>query len=170
MEAPIRIPPLAFRLLHHIRKAYWRIAKPTTYGVKALVIHSGDVDRILLVRHSYGDQALWSLPGGGYKPARETPEQAAKRECIEELGVTLDQDVVVLEEHLTTSVGKLGYLKLVRLYAMSDDLSPNGEISEARWTSVDLADLPGKPEVSRWVHSALRAHGLAQPRPHRHLS
>ncbi|MFG2045221.1 NUDIX hydrolase [Dactylosporangium sp. NPDC048998] len=157
----MRIPPLAFRLLHRIRKVYWRIAKPTTYGVKVLIIHSVNSDRVLLVRHSYGDRSLWSLPGGGYKPARETPEQAARRECTEELGVELEPSALVLEEHLTTSEGKLGYLKIVRLHAISDELSPNGEISEARWTAVDLTDLPGKPALSKWVHSALKAHAQA---------
>ncbi len=160
----MRIPPPAFRLLYRIRKVYWRIAKPTTHGVKALIMHSVDSDRVLLVRHSYGDQSLWSLPGGGYKPARETPEQAAKREAIEELGVELEPFALVLEEHLTTSGDKLGHLKIVRLHAISDEVSPNGEISEARWAVIDLTDLPGKPAVSKWVHSALKAHAQAQYR------
>jgi 8-oxo-dGTP diphosphatase len=158
----MRISSFAFRLLHRIRKVYWRIAKPTTHGVKVLIIHSVDPDRVLLVRHSYGDQSLWSLPGGGYKPARETPEQAARRECIEELGVELEPFALVLEEHLTASGGKLGHLKIVRLHAISDEVSPNGEISEARWAVVDLTDLPGNPAVSKWVHSALKAHAQAQ--------
>ncbi|MEV4537235.1 NUDIX domain-containing protein [Asanoa sp. NPDC049518] len=153
----MRTPPLAFRLLHRLRGAYWLIAKPTTYGVKALIVHPADADRVLLVRHSYGDQTLWSLPGGGYKPARETPEQAARRECAEELGIEVDPSARVLEEHLTTSGGKQGHLKIVLLRATSAELSPNGEIAEARWVAVDLADLPANPAVSRWVHSALEA-------------
>jgi 8-oxo-dGTP pyrophosphatase MutT (NUDIX family) len=72
---------------------------------------------------------VWSLPGGGYKPARETPEQAARRECIEELGIEPDALALVLEEHLTTSGGRQGHLKIVRLHAISDEVSPNGEIS-----------------------------------------
>ncbi|MFU8871002.1 NUDIX hydrolase [Micromonospora sp. SL4-19] len=155
----MRIPPFAFKLLYRIRRVYWRIAKPTTYGMKALIMHPVDADRVLLVQHSYGDRSLWSLPGGGYKPARETPEQAARRECIEELGIELDSLALVLEEHLTTSGGKQGYLKIVRLHATSDEICPNGEISEARWAGVDLTDLPDNPAVSKWVYSALEAHG-----------
>lgn len=154
---------MAFRLLYRVREAYWRVAKPTTYGVKALIVHAVDADRVLLVRHSYGDRSLWRLPGGGYKPTRETPEQAARRECGEELGVELESSALVLEEHVTNSEGRLGFLKIVRLYASSDELSPNGEISEARWTSVDLTDLPGDPPVSKWVHSALKAYARAEP-------
>ncbi len=159
----MRIPPCAFRLLHRIRRVYWRIAKPTTYGVKALIIHPVDSRRVLLVRHSYGDQSLWSLPGGGYKPTRETPEQAAKRECMEELGVQSGSCAPLLEEHVTTIEGKQGYQKVVRVHAVSDDLVPNGEISEARWVAVDLMDLPDNPAVSKWVHSALKAYAMPEP-------
>lgn len=101
------------------------------------------------------------MPGGGYKSARETPEQAARRECIEELGIESDSFALVLEDHLTTSGGKLGHLKIVRPQAVSDEVAPNGEISEARWVAVDLTDLPGNPAVSKWVHSALHAHAKA---------
>jgi 8-oxo-dGTP diphosphatase len=68
----------------------------------------------------------------------------------------------VLEEHLTTSGAKLGHLKIVRLHAISDEVSPNGEISEARWALVDLTDLPDNLAVSKWVHSALQAHAQAR--------
>lgn len=161
----MRMPPFGFRLLHRIRKAYWLIVKPTTYGVKALIIHPVDADRVLLVRHSYGDQALWSLPGGGYQPVREKPEQAARRECVEELGIESDAYALVMEEHLTTAGGKQGHLKIVRLRAISDEVTTNGEISEARWVSVDLTDLPSNPAVSKWVHSALKAHATSPLKP-----
>jgi 8-oxo-dGTP diphosphatase len=161
----MRMPPFGFRLLHRIRRVYWLIAKPTTYGVKALIIHPADPDRILLVRHSYGDRALWSLPGGGYKPVRETPEQAARRECVEELGLESSSFALVLEEHLTTTGGKQGHLKIVRLHAISDEVTTNGEISEAWWVSADLTNLPGDAAVSKWVHSALKAHAMAPLKP-----
>ena len=45
---------------------------------------SGDV---LLLRHSYGPD-VWSLPGGGIG-AKEDPEDAARREIQEELGLTM---------------------------------------------------------------------------------
>ncbi|MEV4495435.1 NUDIX domain-containing protein [Micromonospora arborensis] len=154
----MRIPPFAFRLLYRLRRVYWRIAKPTTHGVKVLIIHPVDTGRVLLVRHSYGNQSLWSLPGGGYEPTRETPEQAARRECTEELGIESESCALLLEEHLTSFEGKQGYQKVVRLHAISDDLAPNGEIAEARWVAVDLADLPGTPAVSTWVHTALKAY------------
>jgi 8-oxo-dGTP diphosphatase len=154
----MRIPPFAFKLLYRMRRVYWRIIKPTTYGVKALIVHPVDADRVLLVQRSYADRSLWSLPGGGYRPARETPEQAARRECNEELGIELGSFALVLEEHLTISGGKRGHLKIVRLHAISDEINPNGEISQARWVALDLTDLPDDSTVSRWVYSALARH------------
>ncbi|MEU8225499.1 NUDIX domain-containing protein [Kribbella sp. NPDC048915] len=50
---------------------WWRLRKPTTFGVKALLRQADG--RFLVVRHSYADTRRWGLPGGGYNPAEETP-------------------------------------------------------------------------------------------------
>ncbi|GIF72661.1 NUDIX domain-containing protein [Asanoa siamensis] len=157
----MRIPPYAFGPLYRIRKVYRRIVKPTTFGVKALIIHPSDAGRVLLVRHSYGNRSLWRLPGGGYRPTRETPEQAARRECMEELGLALRSCALLLEEHLTTAEGRQRYQKVVVAHAVSDGLVRNGEIAEARWVAIDLTDLPGGSAVSTWVRRALKAHTAA---------
>ncbi|GAA1570771.1 hypothetical protein GCM10009804_29030 [Kribbella hippodromi] len=65
-------------------KLWFRLRKPTTYGVKALLRQENG--HFLTVRHSYTDTRRWSLPGGGYNPTRETSAQAATREIHEELG------------------------------------------------------------------------------------
>ena len=44
--------------------------------------------QVLLVRHTYIDG--WFMPGGGIKRG-ETPEQAAHREAMEEVGATLNK-------------------------------------------------------------------------------
>jgi predicted NUDIX family NTP pyrophosphohydrolase len=62
---------------------WFRIRRPATFGVKALIRHPDG--RFLVVRHSYADTRRWALPGGGYKPTRETPPEAAAREIHEEL-------------------------------------------------------------------------------------
>jgi 8-oxo-dGTP pyrophosphatase MutT (NUDIX family) len=70
-----------YRVLH----LYWRVAQPTKRGVKCVVTRGGQV---LLVRHTYGPETRWELPGGGVK-RHEEPAAAARREAREELGVDL---------------------------------------------------------------------------------
>ena len=48
-------------LFYKILRVYWRIFKPITLGVRAVVVN--DKNEILLVKHTY--QNNWFLPGGG---------------------------------------------------------------------------------------------------------
>jgi 8-oxo-dGTP pyrophosphatase MutT (NUDIX family) len=75
---------LGYRLAYRALRAYWFLLRPSTSGVKCVLT---DGDRVLLVRHTYGDRR-WDLPGGTLKPG-EDPEQAARREIAEELGLEL---------------------------------------------------------------------------------
>jgi len=81
MHLKRRLMPLG----HAVYKLYWRIFRPTTVGVKLLLARQG---KITLVRHTYGQKAVWNLVGGGVQRG-ETPEQAARREAREEVGATL---------------------------------------------------------------------------------
>ncbi|MEV6267824.1 NUDIX domain-containing protein [Kribbella sp. NPDC051936] len=83
---------------------WWRIRKPTTSGVKALLRRPDG--RFLVVRHSYTDTRRWALPGGGYNPARETPAQAAAREVHEELGLLVPPEIA--EARWVKDVQELG--------------------------------------------------------------
>ncbi len=65
-----------------IRLVYWVIVRPKTYGVKCVLESEG---KILLIRNSYGHKR-WTFPGGGIHSG-ETPDQAARRECVEETGL-----------------------------------------------------------------------------------
>jgi ADP-ribose pyrophosphatase YjhB (NUDIX family) len=49
-----------------------------------------DRDRVLLVKHDYGE-LNWELPGGGGEP-RESAEETARREAREEVGIELEVD------------------------------------------------------------------------------
>jgi len=70
------------RLIGKAARLYWRIVRPRTLGVRAVVV--GDQGRIALVRHTYGDH--WYLPGGGVKK-KESYARALARELQEEIAL-----------------------------------------------------------------------------------
>ena len=74
---------LVLRILYWIRRIYQFLLRPITLGVRIMLIQNG---KVLLVRHVY--QGGWFMPGGGLKRG-ETLEQAARRECYEEVGVEM---------------------------------------------------------------------------------
>jgi len=71
------------RLGYRALRTWWKIRRPLTVGVRALLLHEG---RVLLVRHTY--QEAWYLPGGGVKRG-EMLKDAVRREAAEEVGATL---------------------------------------------------------------------------------
>ncbi len=68
------------RLLYLLHKLYLFFVRPTTLGVRVMMIRDRQV---VLVRQTY--TAGWFMPGGGIKRG-ETFEQAARREAAEEVG------------------------------------------------------------------------------------
>src|ERR1044071_1414195 len=103
----LRIPAPLLRVIAPGMRLWWRIRKPETFGVKALLLHPDGSGRFLVVRHSYSDPTRWGLPGGGYKPTTETPAHAAAREISEELALTVPAEAfTVLDTLVTTLEGK----------------------------------------------------------------
>ena len=72
----------AFRLGFPLARIWWRLTRPRHQGV-VVAVYVGP--NLLLVRTSY--RAGWHLPGGGVRRG-ETPEEAARRELAEEIGLT----------------------------------------------------------------------------------
>ena len=66
-------------------RGYWFLIRPETNGVKCVLTNG---ERVLLVRHSYGPRA-WDLPGGSVRSG-EDPENTARREMQEELGLDVE--------------------------------------------------------------------------------
>ncbi|MFA7250412.1 MAG: NUDIX domain-containing protein [Dehalococcoidia bacterium] len=52
----------------------------------ARVVLLDATDHVLLIHSEWDHRSLWFTPGGGMKPG-ETPEQAARRELLEETGL-----------------------------------------------------------------------------------
>ena len=73
------------RFLYQIYRLQFFFTRPIIIGVRVMLIRNGQV---LLVKHSY--QEGWLLPGGGIK-RNESLEQAARRECREEVGAEAGQ-------------------------------------------------------------------------------
>jgi ADP-ribose pyrophosphatase YjhB (NUDIX family) len=96
----------------------------------------------------------WGLPGGGYKPAGETPEQAISREVAEELSLSLPaQAFIALDTVTTTLEGKRDSLTILRTIASDEEVSLSPELAEARWID-DMRQLGLEP-VSRWLIAAV---------------
>jgi 8-oxo-dGTP pyrophosphatase MutT (NUDIX family) len=74
----------AYRCVFPLARMWWWLSRSRHEGA-LVAIH---VDKaILLVQSSY--RSAWSFPGGGVRHD-ETPEAAAQRELIEEIGLAVD--------------------------------------------------------------------------------
>ena len=71
-----------FRLGFRLARVWWRVRSPQHEGA-LVAIYAGEA--LLLVRSSYRGE--WNFPGGTVRRC-ETPEEAARRELAEEIGLT----------------------------------------------------------------------------------
>jgi 8-oxo-dGTP pyrophosphatase MutT (NUDIX family) len=85
----------ALRLAYRGLRLWWFVRRPYHRGAVVAVWHAG---RLLLLRHSYRD--VLGFPGGGVG-RHETPEAAARRELVEELGLHLGSEPLVLAADMT---------------------------------------------------------------------
>ncbi|MGP9537059.1 NUDIX domain-containing protein [Brachybacterium sp. AOP43-C2-M15] len=143
---------------HRVRRIWWRLRRPRTFGVKVLLLHPGDPGRFLAVRHSYVDHERWALPGGRYRPARESAESAARREVGEELDVAVVGQLRRLTTVRSTAEGKRDTITIFAGTAAAGAVTTSVELREARWFRTDLSDLPTGDPVSRWLRTALTSH------------
>jgi 8-oxo-dGTP pyrophosphatase MutT (NUDIX family) len=121
---------LGYRVAYRGLNAWAFVRRPRVRGVMVLL---SDADgRVLLVRHTYGAQWAWELPGGWVR-AGEEPVAAARRETFEELGAD------VAEWDALGAVDGLWFFKHERLtffaapWPGGEPLVDPVEIAEAAW-------------------------------------
>lgn len=157
MKTYVKLPVPVLKLMGVGLRTWWRIRKPSTFGVKVLLLHPDDPARCLIVRHSYSDRRRWGLPGGAYKPGRENAKQAGTREVREELGLAIRDTPTVLETVTTRLEGKHDTLTILRATARSEAFALSPEIAEARWVGAAVSAMPRGEPVSCWLTLALSA-------------
>jgi 8-oxo-dGTP diphosphatase len=72
-----------YRWAYLVLRLWWSVRRPHTHGAAVALWHEG---KVLMVRASYRD--CYTLPGGSIRRG-EPPEQAARREVMEEIGFDL---------------------------------------------------------------------------------
>lgn len=117
-----------------LSRSYWFIFRPKTFGAKVILINNNEV---LLVKNTYGYKL--SLPGGGIKKG-ESPQDGAKREIFEELGIRMN-----MLKPLGSIVSTLEFKKDT-IYVFYADLKDRNvvidavEIESAEWMPLDKTD------------------------------
>lgn len=137
----------AYRLGFPIAKAWWRVRQQKHVGALVAVYVN---DGLLLVRSPYRQE--WNFPGGGVRSG-ETPSQAARRELLEEIGLTV---AVLGLARVITGLWE-GYLDQVHVFQLRLDRAPtlrldNREIVGVRFMGPgELDDLPLTGPVAAYL-------------------
>lgn len=103
--------------------------------------------RVLLVKQAY-KLRLWGVPGGVVDPG-ETPHQAAVREAMEEIGVTV-QLTGIIGTYLLTGGGWpdiQAYMFTARIQSGTPHIVNQQEIERMEWRSLSELPTPLLPDV-----------------------
>lgn len=132
----------------------WRLTSPSTRGVSVAVRHG---DRLLCIRESY--RRGLSLPGGGINHG-ETPQQAARRELREEVGLDFATDAFVELGNLDFSSHDRSHLVTfftLELPTMPAPTVDRREIVWAAWlTRAEFANSERQPAINRYLRHFAR--------------
>ncbi len=124
---------LVMQTAYLVRKLVFRLFRVRTRGVKVMVFNRAG--ELLLIRNSYGRTHSYVLPGGGVN-RNETPEAAAAREVIEEVGLKV-RGLARVSEHFSAREGKGDTIILFRADAEGEPRADNLEVEEARFFRLD---------------------------------
>jgi 8-oxo-dGTP diphosphatase len=126
-------------------------------NVAAAIIVVGG--RVLLARRRVAEgDFLWTFPAGKVEPG-ETPERAAVRETLEEVGVEV-ASVKTLGERVHPATGRRMIYVACEVLAGVAHVADADELAEVEWCSRDrvaeLVPFPFFPAVQEYLDSALR--------------
>lgn len=125
MSFRVRAEPM----LRPLMQAWWRMRRPMTMGVRALV-ENGD-GHVLLVRHTYVDG--WFFPGGGIERG-ETAQDALAKELAEEAGIAATEPPVLFGVYSNEQVFRGDHVLLYQVRAWRPCGGEKaGEIAETGW-------------------------------------
>lgn len=137
--------PFGKRVIHNIKEAYMN-SENTNWGqiVTGVVIKNG---KVLLARHTYGSGKDMLIIPGGYVNFGETPQEALKREFMEETKIEVEPlDIIGIRFNLHD-----WYIAFRAKYISGDPTSDSNENSEVLWLDVkealsriDVAELTKK--------------------------
>jgi 8-oxo-dGTP pyrophosphatase MutT (NUDIX family) len=142
-DAMERFVQLGFKVAARIRRVYWYVFRPRTFGVKCVVRHEG---RWLMIRNSYGN-GFWTLPGGAIHRG-EQPAAAAIREVGEEVGVDLGSVEPVGSYESNREYKKDTVYCFVADVMSSDHRIDRREVIEADWFDPSRLPTPCARSVS----------------------
>lgn len=138
----------------------------TVLPTKRLIAHvliRNEAGRLLFLTTSYKPD--WELPGGVVEP-HESPRLAARRECIEEIGLDLDVRRVLVADWMPDYLGWYDALELIFDGGVLDEARigqirlGEGEILAAHWVDADEAVAHLTPHAARRLRTILALDGF----------
>lgn len=146
----MRRTPGLYALTYRLVQAF---TARTTIGVTGAIFNQKG--EVLLLEHVFRNRRPWGL-GGGWVGRRESPQDALRRELMEEVGLAVDVGPPLLVELSDDS----GYLETSFLCAAEGEVSHlSGEILSARWVSPTALPDDLKSFDRRVIRQAQALHG-----------
>ena len=121
-------------IVRRVFQTYFRLRRPLTLGVRALVINKNG--EIFLIRNTYVPG--WQLPGGGVEK-NQTALEALRDELLQEGGITFEKTPALFAIYSNHQSFKNDHVLLyvLRAFTRSHIPEPNMEIAESGFFAPD---------------------------------